>query len=66
MRNLGKRRKSKQYKKWYGEPYKPKTLVAVKVCKRCGREVFGTQKCVHCGGSVRKVYRPVERVREVS
>lgn len=58
-----KRHKSKQYEKWYGELYKPKTLVEVCVCKKCGRETPNVQKRPYCGGGVRKVCRAVERVR---
>jgi hypothetical protein len=32
------------YEKWYGQPYTPKTLVEVKVCKKCGRKLLKTRK----------------------
>jgi hypothetical protein len=41
------------YEKWYGQPYTPKTLVEVKVCKKCGRKLKNSQAhnhCPYCGG----------------
>jgi len=61
-----KRRKSKQYEKWYGETYKPKTLVEVKVCMKCGRDLpehSTVHKCPYCGGILQTICRPVERER---
>lgn len=60
----GKRHKSKQYEKWYGEPYQPKTIVESKVCMRCGRKMpenFTVQRCPYCGGTLQIICRPVER-----
>jgi len=51
----GKRHKSKKYEQYYGEPYTPKTLVEVKRCVKCGREMPENSKglaCPVCGGSL--------------
>lgn len=63
----GKKRKSKKFKEYYGRPYTPKTLVEVKRCKKCRREMpehSTTRHCPYCGGMLQTTYRPVERVRE--
>jgi predicted RNA-binding Zn-ribbon protein involved in translation (DUF1610 family) len=50
----GRRHKSKN-EQYYGEPYKLKTLVEVKVCTNCGREMperSKLQDCPYCGGTL--------------
>ena len=54
-----KRHKSKKYERYYGEPYKPKTLVEVKVCSKCGRKLpegSVARKCPYCGDMLTKRY----------
>jgi rubrerythrin len=49
----GRRHKSKMYEEWYGQPYTLKTLVEVKVCQKCGRELPITstdRNCPYCRG----------------
>jgi len=51
----GKKYKSRIFEKYYGEPYKLKTLVEVKVCEKCGRtlpENSIAHYCPYCGGSL--------------
>lgn len=51
----GPKRKSKMFEKWYGKPYEPKGLVAVKICKECNREMpnrTNLSQCPYCGGTV--------------
>ena len=51
----GKRYKSKMGEKFYGVPFVPKTLVEVKRCVKCGREMPENSKglaCPVCGGSL--------------
>ncbi len=58
--------KSKQYEKWYGEPYKPKTLVEVRRCMKCGRDLpekSTARRCPYCSGKLQTICRPVERER---
>jgi len=49
------------YEKWYGQPYKPKTLLEVKRCAKCGRELPEGQtsrECPYCGGPLITMYTP--------
>ena len=51
----GRRHISKKYEQYYGEPYRLKTLVEVKVCQKCGRELPEGQtsrECPYCGGAL--------------
>jgi len=48
-------RKAKKYEQYYGEPYSPKTLVELKVCIKCGRELpenSQSRRCSYCGGEL--------------
>ena len=54
------KRRKRMYEKWYGQPYTPKTLVEVKVCKKCGRKLLKNSQahnhCPYCGGPLRTKY----------
>jgi len=55
----GKQHKSKMYEKWYGQPYVPKTLVEIKRCVKCGREMpenSEARNCCYCGGTFQTKY----------
>ena len=55
MRTKPRRHISKKYEQYYGQPYKLKTLVEVKVCQKCGRELPAisiAHRCPYCGGSL--------------
>jgi len=57
----GKRHKAKKFEQYYEEPYVPKTLVEVKQCAKCGREMPENSKglaCPVCGGSLITKYVP--------
>lgn len=60
-----KKRKSKKYEEYYGEPYTPKTLVQVKVCQKCGRIFTANsrvmQKCPHCHRTLLIKYLPEQK-----
>jgi len=57
-----RRHKSKKYEQYYGKPYKPKTIIEVKRCVKCGRELPENSKahnCPYCGGTLKTFYRRV-------
>lgn len=60
----GKRHKSKKYEQYYGEPYVPKTLKEVQVCKKCGKtlpENLTAHNCPYCGGTLQTKYIPKQK-----
>jgi rRNA maturation endonuclease Nob1 len=55
----GKRHKSKKYDQYYCESNEPKTLMEVKVCKKCGRELpenSQSRRCPYCRGELAAKY----------
>jgi len=54
-----KRHGAKMYEKFYGKEYVAKTIVEIRECKKCGRELpekSVANRCPYCNGPLRTRY----------